>query len=140
MILWPNIFMISQFCWYFSNNSFCKIRTKTTKLMNYIPCSMGNYVCHHAILSRDHGYYVGARRFSTIGAVVDYFKDNPLGETFLKQEVRYSKSSFFTNITPGSSTASEMKESLLYYLSKWNTRFNKNKVASGGRDEAIKKS
>ena len=62
--------------------------------MNYIPCSMGNYVCHHAILSRDHGYYVGARRFSTIGAVVDYFKDNPLGETFLKQEVRYSKSSF----------------------------------------------
>ena len=70
------------------------MRTITTKLMNYIPCSMGNYVCHHAILSRDHGYYVGARRFSTIGAVVDYFKDNPLGETFLKQEVRYSKSSF----------------------------------------------
>lgn len=54
----------------------------------FLSISMGNYVCHHAILSRDHGYYVGARRFSTIGAVVDYFKDNPLGETFLKQEFK----------------------------------------------------
>ena len=53
---------------------------------------MGKYVCHHAILTRDHGYYVGAKRFSTIGAVVDYFKAHPLGETFLKEEVRsYSK-------------------------------------------------
>ena len=50
--------------------------------------SMGKYVCHHAILTRDHGYYVGARRFTAISDVVDYFKDHPLGETFLKQEVR----------------------------------------------------
>ena len=54
----------------------------------FLTCSMGKYVCHHAILTRDHGYYVGARRFTTIGDVVDYFKDHPLGETFLKQEVR----------------------------------------------------
>lgn len=67
---------------------FVKSGLKPLKLMICIPCSMGKYVCHHAILTRDHGYYVGARRFSTIGAVVDYFKDNPLGETFLKQEVR----------------------------------------------------
>ena len=48
----------------------------------------GKYVCHHAVLTRDQGYYVGARRFTTIGDVVDYFKDHPLGETTLKQEVR----------------------------------------------------
>ena len=31
---------------------------------------------------------MGARKFTTIGDVVDYFKDHPLGETTLKQEVR----------------------------------------------------
>lgn len=51
-------------------------------------CSVGKYVCHHAVLTRDQGYYVGARTFTTIGDVVDYFKDHPLGETTLKQEVR----------------------------------------------------
>lgn len=56
----------------------------------FLSISMGKYVCHHAILTRDHGYYVGARRFTTIGDVVDYFKDHPLGETFLKQEFKSS--------------------------------------------------
>ncbi|XP_068699301.1 uncharacterized protein [Montipora capricornis] len=56
----------------------------------FLSISMGKYVCHHAILTRDHGYYVGAKRFSTIGAVVDYFKAHPLGETFLKEECRSS--------------------------------------------------
>ena len=49
---------------------------------------MGKYVCHHAVLARDQGYYVGARKFTTISDVVDYFKDHPLGEITLKQEVR----------------------------------------------------
>lgn len=57
-------------------------------------CSVGKYVCHHAVLTRDQGYYVGARRFTTIGDVVDYFTDHPLGETTLKQEVRCYKGSF----------------------------------------------
>lgn len=50
--------------------------------------SVGKYVCHHAVLARDQGYYVGARKFTTISDVVDYFKDHPLGEITLKQEVR----------------------------------------------------
>ncbi|KAL9970282.1 hypothetical protein ACROYT_G022633 [Oculina patagonica] len=54
----------------------------------FLSMSVGKYVCHHAVLTRDHGYYVGARRFTTIGDVVDYFTDHPLGETTLKQECR----------------------------------------------------
>lgn len=54
----------------------------------FLSICAGKYVCHHAVLTRDQGYYVGARRFTTIGAVVDYFKDHPLGETTLKQEFR----------------------------------------------------
>ncbi|KAJ7379641.1 hypothetical protein OS493_014037 [Desmophyllum pertusum] len=51
----------------------------------FLSISAGKYVCHHAVLTRDQGYYVGARRFTTIGDVVDYFTDHPLGETTLKQ-------------------------------------------------------
>lgn len=54
----------------------------------FLSICAGKYVCHHAVLTRDQGYYVGARRFTTIGAVVDYFKDHPLGETTLKQEFK----------------------------------------------------
>jgi len=54
----------------------------------FLSISLGKYVCHHAVLTRDQGYYVGARRFTTIGEVVDYFTDHPLGETTLKQECR----------------------------------------------------
>lgn len=54
----------------------------------FLSISVGKYVCHHAVLTRDQGYYVGARRFTTIGDVVDYFTDHPLGETTLKQECR----------------------------------------------------
>lgn len=54
----------------------------------FLSISAGKYVCHHAVLTRDQGYYVGARRFTTIGDVVDYFTDHPLGETTLKQECR----------------------------------------------------
>jgi len=52
----------------------------------FLSICVGKYVCHHAVLTRDQGYYVGARTFTTIGDVVDYFKDHPLGETTLKQE------------------------------------------------------
>ena len=67
------------------------VYTKVTKIQRspvFTFCSVGKYVCHHAVLTRDHGYYVGAKRFTTIGDVVDYFTDHPLGETTLKQEVR----------------------------------------------------
>ena len=76
----------------FKQNCFSSNNNKAKDIqyfLIFLTCSMGKYVCHHAILTRDHGYYVGARRFTTIGDVVDYFKDHPLGETFLKQEVSF---------------------------------------------------
>lgn len=54
----------------------------------FLSICVGKYVCHHAVLARDQGYYVGARKFTTISDVVDYFKDHPLGEITLKQEFR----------------------------------------------------
>ncbi|XP_032238676.1 uncharacterized protein LOC5513204 isoform X2 [Nematostella vectensis] len=54
----------------------------------FISLSVGKYVCHHAIMSRDHGYYIGAMRFESVGDVIAYYKEHPLGEVTLTEEFR----------------------------------------------------
>ncbi|XP_031560440.1 uncharacterized protein LOC116296547 [Actinia tenebrosa] len=60
----------------------------------FLSLSAGKYVCHHSVVTRDNSYYVGAKRFDTVGEVIGYFKDHPLGEITLKEE--YKKPSLNT--------------------------------------------
>lgn len=47
-------------------------------------------MCHHSVVARESAFYVGALRFDTIGEVIEYFRDHPLGDMTLKEEVNYS--------------------------------------------------
>lgn len=62
--------------------------------------SVGKYVCHHSVVTRENAYHVGARTFNTIGDVIEYFTEHPLGEMTLKEEVGIIDSYF--NAIPSS--------------------------------------